>query len=29
MSKDESRKFYAYSMGVVVSTIIIYFIINI
>lgn len=29
MSKEESRKFYSYSMGLVISTIIIYFIINI
>ncbi len=29
MNKEESRKFYSYSMGVVISTIIIYFIINI
>lgn len=29
MSKEESRKFYSYSMGVIISTIIIYFSINI
>lgn len=29
MSKEEGRKFYSYSMGVVISTIIIYFVINI
>lgn len=29
MSKEESRKFYSYSMGVVISTIIIYFVLNI